>query len=278
MHDGVAQSTIVTPEGVVLDFAMAGVASRLLARLIDSIMLLFVFYTLMIVMVVVSASNPTLALILAIVIGFALVFVYPMVIESRWNGRTVGKYAMGLRVVTTEGGPVRLSHTAIRSMLQLIDILVTAGGAAVVAAISSEHGQRLGDMAAGTYVINERRSMDQIADHEVVIPTPWGLQSVVDSIDTTALDASQGALIRSVLLRAPDLSADARAALATDLATRVAAVLGTEIPSTVHPETWLACVAARAQQLADPATASSLAPPPPPPTGPYTRFVGRPDP
>jgi len=278
VHDGVAQSTIVTPEGVVLDFAMAGVASRLLARLIDSIMLLFVFYALMIVMVVLSVSNPTLALILAIVIGFALVFVYPMVIESRWNGRTVGKYAMGLRVVTTEGGPVRLSHTAIRSMLQLIDILVTAGGAAVVAAISSEHGQRLGDMAAGTYVINERRSMDQIADHEVVIPTPWGLQSVVDSIDTTALDASQGALIRSVLLRAPDLSADARAALATDLATRVAAVLGAEIPSTVHPETWLACVAARAQQLADPATVSSLAPPPPPPTGPYTRFVGRPDP
>jgi len=262
VNEGVAQSTIVTPEGVVLDFAMAGVASRLLARLIDSIMLMFVFYAVMIVMVVVSVSNPTLALVLAIVIAFMLIFVYPMVIEAMWNGRTVGKYAMGLRVVTTEGGPVRFSHSAIRSMLQLIDILATAGGAAVVAAISSEHGQRLGDMAAGTYVISERRSVDLLAEHEVAIPTPWGMQALVDSIDTSSLDISQAALIRSVLLRTPGLTDDARAALATDMAARVAAVIGADIPPSVHPETWLACVAARGQQLANAAVVSSLPPPP----------------
>jgi len=253
---------IVTPEGVVLDFEMAGVASRLLARIIDSIIQVAALYVMMIMMVVVSLSSPTVAIVLAIVVGFALLFLYPMILEATWGGRTVGKYVLGLRVVTVEGGPARMRHTAIRSMLQLIDVFATVGGAAVMAALTSEHGQRLGDMAAGTYVIRERRSRGQVAEREVVIPTPPGMQSLVDSIDPSNLDISQGALIRSVLIRTPDLTDDARNALTSDLAERVSTTIGAPVPPTVHPETWLACVAARVQQLVHASTVSSLPPPP----------------
>lgn len=276
MHYGADTAPIVTPEGVVLDFDLAGIASRLLARMIDSIIQLTALYVTMMILIVVSLSSPTVAIVSAIVVAFTLLFLYPMVLEAFWGGRTVGKYVLGLRVVTTEGGPARLRHTAIRSMLQLIDVFATFGGAAVLAALMSQNGQRLGDMAAGTHVIRERRSKGRVAEREVVIPTPRRMQSLVDSIDPSNLDISQRALIRSVLIRTPDLTDDARAALTSDLAQRVSDTIGAPVPPAVHPETWLACVAARIQQLAAEATVSSL----PPPTAPgrYTRFVGRSDP
>jgi len=277
-------SPIVTPEGVVLDFDMAGVASRLLARLVDSLIQLTILYVSTIVTVVLSVSSPTLAIVGFIVLVFALLFLYPMILEAKWGGRTVGKMALGLRVVTVEGGPARMRHTAIRSMLQLIDVFATAGGAAVMAALTSVHGQRLGDMAAGTYVIRDRRSRGQVAESEVIIHTPSNMQSLVDSLDPTSLDISQGSLIRSVLIRTPELTDDARNALTSDLANRVSATIGTAVPPSVHPETFLACVAARGQQLAIAATVSSLPPPPserppppPPRKGAYSRFVGRSD-
>ena len=262
MQGGVDTTPIVTPEGVVLDFDMAGVASRLLARVIDTIIQVSVLYVTVIVAVVVSISAPTAAIVSMIVLAFVVLFLYPMVLEAYWGGRTVGKYALGLRVVTVEGGPVRIRHTAIRSMLQLIDVFATSGGAAVIAAVTSRHGQRLGDMAAGTYVIREKRSKGQMAEREVVIPTPGGMESLADSIDTSNLDTSQGALIRAALIRAPELTDDARLALISDLADRVSVAIGAPVPPTVHPETWLACVASRVQQLGQASTVSALPPPP----------------
>jgi len=262
VQSGVVTSGIVTPEGVTLDFERAGIASRLLARLVDVLILVAAFYLAAILLVIVTMSAPTLSIVLMAVVAFGLAFLYPMILETTWRGRTVGKYAVGLRVITVEGGPVRFRHSAIRSMLQIIDIFATLGGAAVVAAMASPEGQRLGDMAAGTYVVRERRARAVMAEHEVIIPTPWGLQSIVDSIDPSSLDVSQAALIRSFLVRVPEMSDGSRAALAADLAARVSAVIGSNLPDTVYPETWLACVAARIQQHDDSARRSSLPPPP----------------
>ena len=257
---------IVTPEGVILDFDRAGVASRMAARIIDVAVQLSMLSVLLNVFAIIAVAWPVAGVIVMVTAVFAALFLYPALLEAFWRGRTVGKYALGLRVVTVEGASIRLRHAAVRSMLQLVDIFATLGGAAVVAALTNQEGQRLGDMAAGTYVVRERRSLNTLASREVVIPAPRGHQDTVAALDTSALDVSQSALVRSFLVRVTELDPVSRAALADQLATRVSECLATPIPDGVHPETWLACVAAAAQQRGQarsvPPAASTLPPPP----------------
>lgn len=241
---------IVTPEGVVLDFERAGIASRVVARVIDLGVQLGALSIIANLLSIALVAAPALGVVVGVVLLFVALFVYPAVLEAFWRGRTVGKLVLGLRVVTIEGATVRLRHASVRSMLQLIDIYATLGGAAVATALTNPDGQRLGDMAAGTYVVRERRSLDTLAARQVVIPAPPGHEAIVASIDPTALDVSQAALLRSFLVRVTELEPLSRATLADQLARRVSTRLGTEVPAGVHPETWLACVAAAAQQRA----------------------------
>lgn len=241
---------IVTPEGVVLDFDRAGVASRMAARVIDVAVQLSVLSMVINVLAIVVVAFPVAGVVITVIAVFAAVFLYPALLEAFWRGRTVGKYALGLRVVTVEGASIRLRHAAVRSMLQLVDIYATLGGAAVVAALTNPEGQRLGDMAAGTYVVRERRSLNTLASREVVIPAPRGHHDTVAMIDPSALDVSQAALVRSFLVRVTELEPVSRAALAEQLAGRVSERLSSPIPAGIHPETWLACVAAAGQQRA----------------------------
>jgi uncharacterized RDD family membrane protein YckC len=99
-----------------------------------------------------------LGIALVLLLVFALQFGYPVGFETLWRGRTPGKAAMGLRVVTVEGAPVRFRHAATRAAIGLLELTGTAGAIAVIASLSSARGQRLGDLAAGTLVIRERRA------------------------------------------------------------------------------------------------------------------------
>ncbi len=254
---------IVTPEGVILDFDRAGVASRMVARIIDLGVQLALIVFVGNVLVISLVAYPAAGLVAILVVLFAAIFVYPVVLEVFWRGRTVGKYAVGLRVVTVEGASIRLRHAAVRSILQLVDIYATLGGAAVVAALTSAEGQRLGDMAAGTYVVRDRRSRSTLAEREVVIPPPWGHENTVAALDPRGLDIGQAALLRSFLVRVTEFEPVSRAMLADQLAQRVSDQIASPVPASIHPETWLACVAAAVQQraLASSPPVSSLPPP-----------------
>src|SRR3954467_938210 len=156
-------TTLVTPEAVVLQFETAGLGSRMLARLLDS---LIQFAILLFVLIVASlasragvGSTPLrIVLLLAV---FSIIFVYPAVFETLWRGRTPGKAALGLRVVTREGAPVRFRHASIRSALWLIGGLLMAGSIAVISVLATKDNVRLGDMAAGTIVLRERTGARQ---------------------------------------------------------------------------------------------------------------------
>ncbi len=256
----------MTPEGVILDFERAGVASRAIARVVDLAALVMLFSSVGNVLVAIAATFSESAAVIGILITFfALIFVYPVVLETFWRGRTVGKAALGLRVVTSEGASIRFRHAAVRSMLQLVDIVATLGGGAIITALSSNEGQRLGDMAAGTYVVRERRTRGEIDEREIRIRVPTRYEHIVPTLDPTPLRPAQTALIRSFLVRSTDLDPTARAAIAVQLAEKVAVEIGSAVPEGVHPETWLACVAASVQRR----SGSTLAPPtgPPVPSG-----------
>src|SRR5690349_23802341 len=96
------------------------------------------------------------AVILSVIATFAVLVGYPVVCETFWNGQTVGKMALGLRVRTREGTPVRFRHAVIRASLGLVEFYMTFGVVAVLSILFTRDHQRLGDLAAGTVVMRER--------------------------------------------------------------------------------------------------------------------------
>src|SRR5437867_9528930 len=94
----------------------------------------------------------------AIVASFLVWFGYDVAFETLASGRTPGKRATGLRVVRLGGEPVGFAASAVRNLLRLVDGLpgIYAVGAACI--LFSRRNQRLGDLAAGTLVVRERRA------------------------------------------------------------------------------------------------------------------------
>jgi uncharacterized RDD family membrane protein YckC len=244
---------IITPEAVVLDVETAGVASRMLAGLLDLLIevafMLFVLMLLALSRVVESGTGLRTASAILIAI---VVMVYPVAWETLWRGRTPGKRALGLRAVTIEGAPIRFRHAVLRMMGGVVDrLLPPVGVTGSLMVLGTRRHQRIGDLLAGTVVIRDpdRTPLPQA----VWFPVPQGLDQFAATIDPTALTDQQYTVIRSFLMRNREFSADARHAVATDLAARAAAQLHHDRVSAVHPEAYLLCVVARYQRRNFPA-------------------------
>lgn len=256
---------IITPEAVVLEFETAGVGSRMLARLIDGAVLwVGLFVVTLGVLPLLSASvevGVVVSIILVFVMIFFMLFGYWMLAETLMRGRTPGKAAMGLRVVTIEGAPVRFRHAAIRAMVGFVDFLTPPlGPVAVLSVLASPRDQRLGDMAAGTIVVRER-SASGPATIAVMVEPP-GRPHLLAALSLSPLTDGQYQLLRSFLQRAPSLSPEARAQIGGHLSQAVTETTGVERPADLHPE-WFLHAAGLAHQRRYAVTTPGSQPPPP---------------
>lgn len=274
------RSSIVTPEAVVLDFETAGIGSRILAVMIDwAIIGVAIWVVAIVVSIVVGGAGlGTVGVVLLLVGIAAIVFGYPIVSEVMTRGRTVGKSALGLRVLTIEGGPVRFRHAVIRAALMVPDFLMTGGGLAVVVALGNKRNQRMGDLAAGTFVVRDRKA--GVRSGAVSFVPPYGYEQYAAALDVSSVTAGQYGVIRSFLLRVNEISPPARAGLSWRVANPLAVQIGHQPPATVHPETFLVCIAAAYQRrhappAPVPTAAPAMGPPPSPPAPPQ---VGAPPP
>ena len=190
--------------------------------------------------------------------GVALVlFGYPVLCEAVLRGRSPGKMAFGLRVVTVEGAPEASRHAFIRSTVGIVDFLIPPGGmCAVVSSLLSPRSQRLGDLVAGTMVLRERSASR--APTAVWFSPPAGLEAYARNLDVSGVTDAQFGVIRAFLLRVHDLTPEARVAMAYRLATPIAEAMHHHAPPEVHPEQFLVAVAAAYQRR--------HSPPPPPAT------------
>lgn len=238
------QKGIITPEAVLLDFDIAGLGSRVVARLIDLFVMGAIAYGLVIFGVLVATASEWAGFAFALITGFCLVFGYPAISETR-TGRTVGKVAVGLRVVSLDGGPVRFGQAAVRSMLQVPDVIASLGGVGMLSILLTSRGQRLGDLAAGTFVIRDAKAI-QIAPAYSYAVREHALYSA--QLDVSMVTPDQYRLVRAFLTRVTELRPDVRASMADRLATPISQRMGHQIPSHVHPELFLACMADRYQQ------------------------------
>src|ERR1700722_14772559 len=149
---------IVTGEAVVLDLPCARFPARILARLIDMAVEL-VLFGIVAILVGIGADNNSLdsATVAALILtGLVLVIVgYPVVFETLSRGRTLGKLALGLRVVADDGGPERFRHALVRALAGAVECWALFGGPALITSLLSARGKLLGDVVAGSFVLRE---------------------------------------------------------------------------------------------------------------------------
>lgn len=231
------QLTIRTPEGVELNLTLAGLASRVLASLLDGLIQSIAGGVVIVALVVIfDGGLETLGSGLLALSLFLIFFGYPILFEVLDGGRSIGKRATGLRVVRLDGGPIGFGAASIRNIMRLIDILPGGYAVGAIAILATPHNQRLGDMAAGTVVIRERTTQ---VTAPVVQSTP--IPSSYGRLDVTAVTADEVALIRRYFERREGLPEARRMELAWDIARRLKAkvALPGEI---VDPEGFLARV------------------------------------
>jgi uncharacterized RDD family membrane protein YckC len=199
----------------------------------------------------------------ALIIFTVLVLIgYPMIFETATRGRTLGKMAMGLRVVSDDGGPERFRQALFRALAGVIEIYTFFGGPAVICSLLSPKGKRIGDLFAGTVVISERGP--KLAPPPLMPPS---LAWWAASLQLSGLGAEQAELARQFLTRAPQLEPRLRDQMAYRIAMDVAAQISPPPPPGTPPQYVLAAVLAERHRrelvrLSPPAT-PPVAPMPP---------------
>lgn len=155
--------TIVTPENIPLTLELAGLGARFAALGIDLVLqaaLLLMGLTLLSYLSAVTRLLGTDYLVSAVAIVYSfLVFTgYYMLLETLWSGQTVGKRALGLRVVRDGGYPITFFSAATRNLIRIADFIPLNYGVGATVVFLNPQYKRLGDLIAGTVVIKEREA------------------------------------------------------------------------------------------------------------------------
>lgn len=231
---------MVTGDAVVLDVQLAQLPVRAVSALID-VTVMFVLYVIGILLWAATVADYDPALSAAVMIVFTVLVLlgYPLVFETATRGRSLGKMAMGLRVVSEDGGPERFRQALFRSLSAVIEIWMFFGGPAVICSLISPKGKRLGDVFAGTVVISERGLR---ATPPPVMPPSLAWWAA--SLQLSGLGPDQAELARQFLARARQLDPALRDQMAYRVAGEVLARISPPPPPGTPPQFVLAAVLA----------------------------------
>jgi uncharacterized RDD family membrane protein YckC len=232
-------------EGIDLDVVLSGIASRGAAVIIDLVLetlaiLLFSF-------VAGIFGDPGIA-VYAIAI-FMITLGYPTLMEAFNGGRTVGKLALGIAVVSTDGTPASFLAVAIRNIIRPIDALPAVYTVGLVSALVTKKVQRLGDLAGGTIVVRRTPSHVATGSYQDGMGAPgqpwpatgpggWGAPGAwgpngwmpaplpeapveIAAWDTSAVTVDELAAVRAFLVRRHELPPQHRYTIAVTLAGQV---------------------------------------------------------
>jgi uncharacterized RDD family membrane protein YckC len=214
--------SIPTPEGVELELVLAGLGSRLVAALVDFAIQGAVLFALVLLGAgagLAGDAGSGIFQMLLVVAMFLTLFGYHVIFETLASGRTPGKRWAGLRVVRQGGEPPGFLAAAIRNLLRLVDMIPGFYAVGALAILLTGRNQRLGDLAAGTLVVRERRP----ASPQPVLPVTgdWAATDRYAAWDVSGITQSEVATVRRFLERRPGLDPAARLRLARELTSRL---------------------------------------------------------
>jgi uncharacterized RDD family membrane protein YckC len=258
---GDGQTRFLTGEAVHLEVRVARLGSRVMARLIDiavQVALTFALFSSLAIVAALLAASGVIALESAVltviqIISLVAAFIgYPIAMETLTRGRTMGKLAMGLRVVRDDGGPIAFRQALSRGLVGAaiewpgfigapLTWLVT-----IWTMVANPQSKRLGDHVAGTMVVHDRTP----AAWGWVPQMPAGLAGWAATLDLTALDDDLALAVRHYLSRNREIREPARSQLGERLAREVAAVTNPPPPAGAPGWAYLAAVHAERHQRA----------------------------
>lgn len=238
------QEPVVTGDAVVLDVQIAQLPVRALSAMID-VTVVFIVYTIGVLLGASTLAQFDAAFSAAVLIIFTVLSLvgYPVAFETATRGRSLGKMALGLRVVSDDGGPERFRQALFRALAGVIEIWMLAGGPAVICSLLSSKGKRIGDIFAGTVVISERAPR--------LTPPPQmppQLAWWASSLQLSGLAPDQAELARQFLSRASQLDPTIRDQIAYRITGDIVAQISPPPPPGVPPQLVLAAVLAERHQ------------------------------
>ena len=157
--------SVQTTQNIQLDYPLAGLGDRLLAFFIDlAIILGYVFFATLIFSELLSFESIAISTLI-----FIPAFIYRLLAEIFFNGQTVGKTALNIKVIKLDGSTPSVGAYILRWLLEPVDFLIT--GVAVVVIILTQNGQRFGDLLAGTTVIKMKKISTTNVRNKIVMKT-----------------------------------------------------------------------------------------------------------
>jgi uncharacterized RDD family membrane protein YckC len=219
--DDASGDEVVTGEAVALDLRPAGFALRAGGAALDMLIYLAGTYLLVTVVGVALLGAQVEDAVYSIVFTVALVaglIVAPITVEVATRGRSVGKLAVGARIVRDDGGAIGFRHALIRGLAGLLEVYATLGGLAILMGLLSPRAKRLGDLMAGTYSQYER-----VSRHPLPPPLlPWGMEGWALVADVARMPEGLSRRVAQFLHESVEYEPARRAGIAATLANEVA--------------------------------------------------------
>jgi uncharacterized RDD family membrane protein YckC len=148
-------------------------------------------------------------------VGLVLVFLaIPTAVEVLSKGKSLGRLAVGARIVREDGGAIGFRHALIRNLLALLELYLTFGGLAAIVGLTNDRSKRLGDLLAGTYSQYERAPRID----EPVFGVPFELQAWAVTADVARIPNRLSLRAIKFLRQATQLTPTTRGSIAIQLA------------------------------------------------------------
>ncbi|WP_105566901.1 RDD family protein [Microbacterium halophytorum] len=231
---------VLTGEAVALDVQPVGLVLRAAGSLID--LLAYVaayigFFWAANELLRVGVISPDAVQIASIALLVIVFVALPVTIETASRGRSLGKLAVGARIVRADGGAIGFRHAFIRGVLGVFEIVMTIGSVALIVGMFTPRAQRLGDLAAGTY--SERTRTPKLAEVHPLLPP--GMEGWASVADVARIPDRVGRRLNQFVSGADAMYPPARARAAAELA----AELSPYVSPAPHadPETNLRAIA-----------------------------------
>lgn len=148
--------SIETAQNITINQNVAHITTRIGSYLID--LLLIIGYWVILILILVKLDiEPSMEYMAVYSLLGLPTFFYSLLFETLMNGQTPGKYFNKIRVVKLDGSKPNFGGYLLRWVLRVIDLSLASGSVAVLTILLNGKGQRLGDIAAGTTVISEKK-------------------------------------------------------------------------------------------------------------------------
>jgi uncharacterized RDD family membrane protein YckC len=233
---------IVTGEAVALDLRPASFVLRSAGALIDFVAYvgLYIALVLIVIPILIESFQLDEAVVAAVAIAMLVlaIVVVPIAVETLSHGKSLGKLAIGARIVRDDGGAIGFRHAFIRALLAVIEVFMSFGGIAVVVSLLNDRSKRLGDLVAGTYSQYERVSLVD----PPVYGVPVQLEQWALTVDIARMPDRLSRRIAQFLAQASRLTPETRARISRELAIEASPYVS-PLPQT-EAELFLAGVAA----------------------------------